>query len=79
MFARWYRPPEIILAVQHYDTKVDMWSIGCILAEFAFMWDNENNLEDDRILFEGSSCFPLSPAVNVEQNGENECSISETD
>lgn len=30
---RWYRAPEILLGSTHYTTGVDMWSIGCILAE----------------------------------------------
>eukprot|EP00817_Percolomonadidae_sp_ATCC50343_P002865 CAMPEP_0117432090 /NCGR_PEP_ID=MMETSP0758-20121206/11616_1 /TAXON_ID=63605 /ORGANISM="Percolomonas cosmopolitus, Strain AE-1 (ATCC 50343)" /LENGTH=463 /DNA_ID=CAMNT_0005221735 /DNA_START=39 /DNA_END=1431 /DNA_ORIENTATION=+ len=30
---RWYRPPEIFLKDQKYTEKVDMWSVGCILAE----------------------------------------------
>lgn len=30
---RWYRAPEIILSWMKYDSKVDMWSVGCIMAE----------------------------------------------
>ncbi|XP_075705567.1 mitogen-activated protein kinase 15 isoform X2 [Rhinoderma darwinii] len=30
---RWYRAPEILLASQRYTKGVDMWSVGCILAE----------------------------------------------
>ena len=30
---RLYRAPEIILMQQHYDCAVDIWSVGCILAE----------------------------------------------
>lgn len=30
----WYRPPEIILGSEDYLLGVDMWSMGCILAEF---------------------------------------------
>lgn len=30
---RWYRAPEIILNWMHYDSKVDIWSVGCILGE----------------------------------------------
>jgi len=29
---RWYRAPEILLK-QNYDTKVDLWATGCIMAE----------------------------------------------
>ena len=30
---RWYRAPEILLGSQRYTRGVDMWSLGCILAE----------------------------------------------
>lgn len=30
---RWYRAPEIILTFQSYTKAIDMWSVGCILAE----------------------------------------------
>ena len=29
----WYRPPELLFGAVRYDTAVDMWSAGCILAE----------------------------------------------
>ncbi|CCK70144.1 mitogen-activated serine/threonine-protein kinase KSS1 KNAG_0D03980 [Huiozyma naganishii CBS 8797] len=30
---RWYRAPEIMLSFQEYTTAMDIWSVGCILAE----------------------------------------------
>jgi p38 MAP kinase len=30
---RYYRAPEIMLTWQRYGSKVDLWSVGCILAE----------------------------------------------
>jgi mitogen-activated protein kinase 1/3 len=30
---RWYRAPEIMLTLSQYSSAVDMWSVGCILAE----------------------------------------------
>jgi serine/threonine protein kinase len=30
---RWYRAPELILGLSEYGDSVDMWSVGCILAE----------------------------------------------
>lgn len=30
---RWYRAPEIMLTMQHYTKAIDVWSVGCILAE----------------------------------------------
>lgn len=42
----WYRPPELLLGAQCYDTPVDIWSVGCILGELIlqhplFCSDNE--------------------------------------
>lgn len=30
---RWYRAPEIMLQWMHYRSTVDVWSVGCIMAE----------------------------------------------
>lgn len=29
----WYRAPELLLGAKEYSTAIDMWSIGCIMAE----------------------------------------------
>jgi cyclin-dependent kinase 12/13 len=29
----WYRPPELLLGCMKYSPKIDMWSVGCIIAE----------------------------------------------
>ena len=58
--SRIYRSPEIILLEKYYDTGVDIWSMGCILAEMliSLHWTNTKVSN----LFPGNSCFPLSPA-----------------
>mmetsp|Transcript_36651 Transcript_36651/g.90501 ORF Transcript_36651/g.90501 Transcript_36651/m.90501 type:complete len:386 (+) Transcript_36651:191-1348(+) len=30
---RWYRAPELLLSCEDYTTAIDIWSVGCILAE----------------------------------------------
>jgi serine/threonine protein kinase len=30
---RWYRAPEVILNASEYTDAIDVWSIGCIMAE----------------------------------------------
>jgi len=30
---QYYRAPEILMGARHYTTAVDMWSVGCVLAE----------------------------------------------
>jgi len=29
----WYRPPDVLLGSQQYNTSIDVWSAGCIIAE----------------------------------------------
>lgn len=31
--SRYYRAPELILCVTKYTTAIDIWAVGCILAE----------------------------------------------
>ena len=31
--SRWYRAPEVILLEKSYNTKIDIWGAGCIIAE----------------------------------------------
>jgi cyclin-dependent kinase 7 len=42
---RWYRPPELCFGCREYSAAVDMWGVGCILAELLLR----------RPLFPGSS------------------------
>ena len=30
---RWYRAPEVMLTFKEYTLAIDMWSVGCVLAE----------------------------------------------
>ncbi|GCC37711.1 hypothetical protein chiPu_0016217 [Chiloscyllium punctatum] len=30
----WYRTPELLLGAKEYSTAIDLWSVGCIFAEF---------------------------------------------
>ncbi len=58
---RWYRAPELILQSRTYTTAIDIWSVGCILAELIAM---QLNSTSRAALFPGDSCFPLSPMAN---------------
>lgn len=44
---RWYRAPEIVLGSNRYTKSVDIWSVGCILAE----------LINEKPLFPGKSTY----------------------
>ena len=53
---RWYRAPELILLSEHYTTAIDMWSVGCILAELLSMQaESRTSPEDRQALFPGKS------------------------
>jgi serine/threonine protein kinase len=44
----WYRPPEILLGARQYSTSVDMWSIGCIMAEMLNnkpLWPGDSEID----------------------------------
>jgi serine/threonine protein kinase len=32
---RWYRAPELLVGDTHYGPQVDVWAVGCVLAELA--------------------------------------------
>lgn len=58
---RWYRAPELILEVRDYEGGIDMWSVGCVLAELLSMQKESVASARERApLFPGDSCFPLS-------------------
>lgn len=59
---RWYRAPELILLEREYTKAIDVWSIGCVVAELCGMLkSNAPTFMDRSPLFPGNSCFPLSP------------------
>jgi len=31
--SRFYRPPELVVGATRYTTQVDVWSMGCVIAE----------------------------------------------
>ena len=69
MTTRWYRAPELIILERKYNSAIDMWSVGCILAELTGMLEENNkNFLERKDLFPGKACYPLSPPKNNETN-----------
>ena len=67
VITRWYRAPEVLLQ-SNYSTAVDMWSVGCILAELLSMQRESVPLVSDRVpLFPGRSS-----ALSPDDSGTNE-------
>ncbi|CAB9517063.1 Mitogen-activated protein kinase HOG1 (Fragment) [Seminavis robusta] len=67
---RWYRAPELIL-IQPYTSAVDIWSLGCILAELLSMQEGSvAGYQDRKPLFPGGTCYPLSGDLDKIKNEE---------
>lgn len=56
---RWYRAPEVILQ-ESYDERVDVWSLGCVLAELLGM-QAPYDVKLRSPLLPGASCLGMSP------------------
>jgi hypothetical protein len=65
------------LVSPNYKKSVDIWRIGCIVAELAFIWDDPDNDPLERFLFKGTSCHPLSPMESKSKS--NKAAISQND
>lgn len=53
---------------RNYTSRSDLWSVGCILAELMLFSDEMNGvgrIPENRILFPGQSCFPVSPCPQL--------------
>jgi cell division cycle 2-like protein len=50
----WYRSPELLLGIKEYSTPIDMWSVGCIMAEFLVMkaiWQGKSEIDQLQKIF----------------------------
>ena len=78
IISRWYRPPEVILQERRYDQAVDVWSLGCVLAEMLHCTKNSKGKKKDREerqVFPGTSCYPLSPCAQMRESKVKDLNI----
>ena len=50
----WYRPPDILLGSTNYSTPIDIWSVGCIMAELILLFPifpGKNSQDQVRSIF----------------------------
>jgi mitogen-activated protein kinase 1/3 len=52
---RWYRAPEVMYSVQDYSFQIDVWALGCILAELlgkAPLWPGDDYIRQMNLIFD---------------------------
>lgn len=65
---RWYRAPEVMLTFKEYTRAIDVWSVGCVLAEMI----------SGKPLFPGRDCTTLylqSSSNHSDARGPRWCSV----
>lgn len=62
----WYRAPEVMLTWQHYNSALDMWSLGCIFAEMLNRLNRRPTREFSTVADDGQrktdACYAIFPA-----------------
>jgi len=51
---RWYRAPEVVVSARRYDKSVDVWALGCIMAEMYLkrpIFQGEDYIDQLRVIF----------------------------
>lgn len=73
---RYYRAPELLL-MESYNTKVDVWALGCVFLELIAAYSNKKS----EPFFEGKSCELFSPTEkeNIDPNSFGKRLISKDD
>ena len=52
----WYKAPELLLGTRKYSTKIDIWSVGCIISELA---------RKGNVLFNGKSEWDMMMKIFI--------------
>jgi len=80
---RYYKPPEILYGANEYDFSVDIWGVGCIMAEITLgrhLFQGENELDQLNKIFStlGNAVEDNWPGVSELPNYiEYDCEIQE--
>lgn len=67
---RWYRPPELIMHYtrNHYDEKVDCWSVGCVAFEMLtreILFRSDDEVKQQELLLQYLGPLPQEFLQNV--------------
>lgn len=77
----WYRAPELLLGTKEYSTAIDIWSVGCIMAEFLTqkaIWQGKSEIDQLQKIFKdlGTPTEKIWPGV-MELPGMKKCTFTE--
>ena len=72
--SRYYRAPELLLGASYYSEQVDVWSLGCVIAEMLtnralFEGSNANSMFNKIIKCLGSPTVEDLKEMQVEEEG----------
>ena len=62
----WYRAPELLLGTKEYSTPIDLWSVGCIFAEFLMgkaIWQGKSEIDELQKIFKVGTFKPFFNSV----------------
>ncbi|KAB1217316.1 Cyclin-dependent kinase G-2 [Morella rubra] len=80
----WYRAPELLLGTEQYSTAIDMWSVGCIMAELVAkepLFKGKNELDQLGKIFQilgapNEKIWPGLPKLpRVRPNIKQQCNL----
>ena len=72
---RYYRAPELLLGSRSYGTAIDIWSLGCILAEMLHSLDlASRSSSSSPVLFPGESGDEYPSAMSLPSELRKSCS-----
>jgi len=66
----WYRPPELLMGCVKYCSKIDMWSVGCIIAEMfrrCTLFKGHNEASQLKIIFKACGKPTVDEWPNIHQ------------
>ncbi|CAH8457400.1 unnamed protein product [Dicrocoelium dendriticum] len=77
----WYRAPELLLGVKQYTCPIDLWSVGCIFAEFLLqrpLFPGKGEVDELNIIFRdlGTPTERIWPGVS-QLPGMKKCIFTE--
>ncbi|KAL6762629.1 hypothetical protein V8C86DRAFT_2517292 [Haematococcus lacustris] len=77
VITRWYRPPEVLVG-HPYSTAVDIWAVGCILAEMvcgAPLFPGCSHLDQLAITRQGLGCLSPSQDAAIASNHKLQAAV----